>query len=122
MEKSKKRQNNRYIGSHYEEVAKAYFMQHNYRILDMNYRTRMGEIDMIATDKEYTIFVEIKYRSHTGCGYPRENVHLKKQQTLIKVATHYLVKHNLYDTPVRFDVIEILGDQVIHIPNAFMKG
>lgn len=122
MEKLKRTQNNRRIGTYYEEVAKDYLIKQGYRILEMNYRTKFGEVDLIIQDQEYTIFVEIKYRKHILCGYPRENVHQKKQQVLIRVATQYLVSHNLYHTPVRFDVVEILGQEISHIPNAFMKG
>lgn len=122
MEKWGTKQNNRRIGTYYEERARVYLEAKQYKILAMNYRTKQGEIDIIAKDQEYTVFIEIKYRKHTGCGYPRESVHYRKQQTLLKVATAYLVSYKLYDTPVRFDVIEILEDQVTHLENAFMKG
>lgn len=122
MEKWETRPNNRRIGTYYEEIAKTYLEAKDYQILEMNYRTKQGEIDIIARNHEYTVFVEIKYRRHTGCGYPRESVHYRKRQTLLKVATTYLVKHQLYDTPVRFDVIEILENELTHLENAFMKG
>ena len=60
----KEKQNNRQIGSLYEAQAKVYLEDKAYRIIAMNYRTRQGEIDMIATDREYTVFIEIKYRKH----------------------------------------------------------
>lgn len=118
----KMKQNNRDVGTYYEEVAKHYLEQKGYSVCEMNYRTKQGEVDIIAKDEEYTVFVEIKYRKHTGCGYPRESVHYRKQQKIIQVATMYLVKEKLYDTPVRFDIIEILKDKITHIENAFMGG
>ncbi len=115
----KQRPNNRALGTYYEQVAKAYLLEKGYFICEMNYRTRNGEVDIIARDTTYTVFVEIKYRKTNACGYPSENVHYYKQQTLRKVATMYLVQHQLYDTPSRFDVIEILDGVVTHIENAF---
>ncbi|MGL5676905.1 MAG: YraN family protein [Cellulosilyticaceae bacterium] len=122
MGKSGVKQNNRVIGSYYEDRAATFLESKGYRLLARNFRNAKGEIDIIATDGEYTVFVEIKYRKHVGCGYPRESVHRRKQATLIQVATFYLVKYKLYDTPVRFDVIEIVDQELHHIENAFMKG
>ncbi|MGL6173246.1 MAG: YraN family protein [Cellulosilyticaceae bacterium] len=114
--------NNRKIGSQYELLAKKYLLQNQYTILEMNYRCKSGEIDIIAKDGEYIIFVEVKYRSNTKFGYPRESVNYYKQKRIIAAAKYYLFTHRWYHKSCRFDVLEILYDQVTYIKNAFIEG
>lgn len=122
MKKCISKQNNRQIGSYYETRAKHYLIEKGYEVIQMNFRCRLGEIDMIAKDGEYTVFIEIKYRSNQKCGLPRESVTYYKRQTILGVAKYYLMKTRLSDTPCRFDVIEILKEDIHHIQNAFMEG
>ena len=90
-----------------------------YRILQTNFKTKFGEIDIIAQDKGVIVFVEVKERATLAFGRPIEAVDFRKQQKLRRVAEFYLMikKQSLCDT--RFDVIEILGDQINHEINAF---
>lgn len=122
MPKSRNNFNNRQIGTYYEIRARGYLVDKGYQILTMNFRCRTGEIDMIAKDGAYTVFVEIKYRSNNKCGLPRESITYYKKQKIVKVAQYYLVYHHLGDIPCRFDVIEIYKEQINHIINAFMEG
>lgn len=117
-----KMQNNKQIGSYYETYAKDYLLKKGYELIQMNFRCRFGEIDMIAKDGEYTVFIEIKYRSNQKCGLPRESVTYYKRQKILGVAKYYLMKNRLSDTPCRFDVIEIFKEDIHHIQNAFMEG
>lgn len=114
--------NNRKIGSQYEVLAKKYLIQNHYAILEMNYRCKSGEIDIIARDDEYIIFIEVKYRSSAKFGYPRESVNYYKQKRIIAAAKYYLFSHKYYDRNCRFDVLEILYDQITYIKNAFIEG
>ena len=112
--------NNRKVGSVYEQRACTYLIDNGYQILATNYRNRMGEIDIIAKNKEYICFVEVKYRKNSQYGNPLEAVNYKKQMQIRKVATYYLMTQGLYEgTPIRFDVIAFLGDSMEHIENAF---
>lgn len=91
-----------------------------YAIIATNYRNKVGEIDIIARDKKTLVFVEVKARSTLAFGRPCEAVDYRKQQKIRRVAESYLIFKKLYDkVPVRFDVIEILGEKINHIENAF---
>lgn len=114
--------NKRSIGTAYEKLAKKYLQNIGYSILVMNYRCKSGEIDIIASEGEYIIFIEVKYRKTLKYGYPRESVNYYKQKHIIYAAKYFLLINNLYNKNCRFDVIEILDDKVTHIKNAFIEG
>lgn len=111
--------NNRQTGWKYEEEACNYLISQGYQILERNYQIRTGEIDVIARDKEYLVFVEVKYRKSTQTGDPLEAVNLRKQKKIIQTARHYLYQKKMTDVPCRFDVIGISGEKLFHIKNAF---
>lgn len=112
--------NKRAVGTAYEKQAGEYLKELGYEILEYNFRCRIGEIDMIALDGEYLVFLEVKYRASAGSGSPLEAVNGKKQRIISKVAAYYCLTHG-YDetTPCRFDVVAILGDEISLIKNAF---
>ena len=112
-------QNNRNVGSKYEQIAGAYLEKLGYVILEYNMRCNVGEVDIVARDGECLVFVEVKYRANTRCGDPLEAISVLKQKTISKCALSYLKKHRLWDVPVRFDVVGILGNQITLIKNAF---
>ena len=115
-----KRVNKRSLGSNYEKQAADYLVQHGYEILEMNYRNRQGEIDIIAKEDDIICFVEVKFRSGTDFGRAAEAVNRKKQLTIVRVAQYYLMKHNYSEwTPCRFDVVAIEGENISLIRNAY---
>lgn len=109
-----------------EQIAAEYLKKKKYRIVGLNYSARIGEIDLIATTREYIVFAEVKLRKSSEYGEAREYVTYSKQQKLIKTASLYLAKN---PTPLqpRFDVIEIYAPEgektknprIVHIENAF---
>lgn len=112
--------NKREIGTTYELKAEEYLLQKGYKILERNFHNRSGEIDIIAKDKEYFCFIEVKYRTTNAFGSPLEAVNFKKQNQIRKVALYYLMKNKLSEwTPCRFDVIAFEGEDMTHIENAF---
>ncbi len=112
--------NKRSIGTVKEECAVAYLESNNYQIIEKNFRTRYGEIDIIAMDGECLVFVEVKFRSSVKYGYPEEAVDSFKQRKIINTALFYMNKRGiLSEYPCRFDVITILNDQINHTKNAF---
>ena len=111
--------NRRKTGQEYENVAAEYLRAQNYQILEKNYRIRSGEIDLIARDGAYLVFVEVKYRKNASSGDPLEAVDFRKQKKIIQVARYYLYEKRYIDIPCRFDVIGICGDSICHIKNAF---
>lgn len=112
-------QNRRNLGSAYERVAGAYLEKQGYEILEYNVFSRAGEIDIVAKDGAYLVFVEVKYRKDNKYGAPLEAVSISKQRTISKCALSYLQKHRLWDVSVRFDVVGILGEEITLIQNAF---
>jgi len=108
-------------GQSAEALAVEYLKKQKYKILETNYSNKLGEIDIIARDKDKltTVFIEVKYRTSDYFGLPREAVGEYKQRKLRQVATGYMVAHDLLEERVRFDVIDILNGQITHIKNAF---
>ncbi len=112
--------NKRAVGSKYELLAVDYMEEQGMRILERNYRCKQGEIDIVGKEAQYLLFVEVKYRKNTSSGYPAEAVTPAKQKRIYQIARHYLYEHHLSeDTPVRFDVVAILGQEIQYIRNAF---
>ena len=114
------KKNNRRTGTGYERKAGAYLESLGYKIVTYNYRCRLGEIDLIARDGNYLVFVEVKYRSRSDCGYPSDAVNYKKQVRISNGAAYYLWKN--YDSDqiwVRFDVVSIQGETVQLYKDAF---
>lgn len=106
-----------------EKQALKYLVKKGYNIIDLNYYTRYGEIDIIATYLGVYIFVEVKTRSDAKFGTPAEAVSRVKQRKMSKTALDFIAKNDLFDTAVRFDVIEVFletrGYNINHIQNAF---
>ncbi len=112
--------NKRETGSVYEDMAARYLTGQGYEILERNFRDRLGEIDIIARQGGYLIFVEVKYRRDTGSGYPEEAVSRQKQQRIRHTASYYLYRRGYgEDVPCRFDVVSITGDEILLFKNAF---
>lgn len=112
-------QNKRKIGFEYEKIAGDYLKKCGYEIIEYNFYSRQGEIDIIAKHEGYLVFVEVKYRESNKSGHPLEAVSIAKQKTICKCAMYYMNKKHLQDVSVRFDVVGIQGDKVTLVQNAF---
>ncbi|CZT55604.1 hypothetical protein BN3661_00684 [Eubacteriaceae bacterium CHKCI005] len=108
-----------------EQIATILLEKKGYAIVDRRYRTRWGEIDIIAQKERYLVFVEVKTRSLSAITAPKEWVDAAKQRHIVKTASLYWMEHGP-DLQPRFDVVEIVltGDRplVRHIENAFDAG
>ena len=113
--------NKRKVGAKYEAMAADYLQKKGYRIMERNFRSPFGEIDIIAEKDGVIVYVEIKYRSSLQYGDPLEAVAYRKQRQICRVANyHYAGYTGGREIPCRFDVIGIYGDGSIrHIENAF---
>ncbi|NLJ88166.1 MAG: YraN family protein [Epulopiscium sp.] len=115
--------NKRLIGDWGEDIALEFLKKQGVKIIEKNFSCKIGEIDIIAEEDDYLLFIEVKYRSDLSYGYPREAVTYYKQRTISKVALWYLKKYNLWHRSCRFDVLEILGKapdlKITLIRNAF---
>ena len=110
---------NRVKGFVGEKQAQKYINRLGYKILATNYTTKFGEIDIIAQDKSVIVFIEVKYRKSLKHGRPSEAVTPFKQNKIRGVAQFYLLQNNLTQNYVRFDVLEIVDDEVNYVINAF---
>lgn len=114
--------NDKAVGSKGEEAAACYLRERGYKILHRNYRTPVGEADIIAVDNEILVFVEVKTRRGTLFGEPFEAVDSRKQAKIRKIALYYLKLHKL-EKQVRFDVMSIVSangsHEIQHIVEAF---
>ena len=112
------------IGSAGESEAAAFLIGQGYKILERNYRKRMGEIDIIAQHQKTLCFIEVKTRQSHSHGSPLEAVTKQKQRQIIRLSLYYLKENNIADPQVRFDVVTIdralgCGDQIKLTQNAF---
>jgi putative endonuclease len=90
-----------------EELAGAALERCGYAIVARRYRTRCGEIDIVARDGETLVFVEVKAKAGQACGTAREAVTRRKRRQVISVAAHYLARHPVRADAVRFDVVAV---------------
>ena len=99
---------NKDIGALGESIAEEYLTNIGYIVLDKNFRSKFGEIDIICKDGNYIAFVEVKARYGTIYGTPAESVTAKKQNRIYKTAQLYILKKRIWKFNFRFDVIEVI--------------
>lgn len=95
------------LGNYGENLASEYIQKIGYKILDIRFRCKTGEIDIVAKDKNYIVFIEVKARYSNYFGFPRESVNFTKRTRLIRTAQYYIHSKNLYNNSFRFDVVEV---------------
>ena len=108
-----------------EDIATRYLEQIGYEIIQRNFECKIGEIDIIAKDKEVIVFVEVKTRASALYGQPKDAVDRTKKKHIYKTAEFYIYIRHLENYPVRIDVIEVYKKQgkfmVHHIKNAITE-
>ena len=111
------------LGKKGEELALLFLKKRGYRVIGRNYVCKMGEMDIIAKEKDTLVFVEVKTRTSTTFGPPQLAVNPKKQSQMSKVALNFLKEKKLEDVKARFDVVAILlgprGEEIELIRDAF---
>ena len=110
------------LGKAGEDRAARFLVKQGYRILERNYSTRSGEIDLIALHEGVVVFVEVKTRTNAAYGAPELAVTPRKQQRMVKAALGYIRYKKLHQVPCRFDVVAITSEreqEVELIQNAF---
>jgi putative endonuclease len=110
------------MGQRGEKVAQSFLAEKGYKILNVNWRNRKAEIDIIAMDGDTLVFVEVKTRQSNLYGDPENAVDLKKKRRLIHAANAYVSKYRI-ENDARFDIISILIEKnatvINHYPDAF---
>lgn len=108
-----------------EDIATKYLEQIGYEIIQRNFECKIGEIDIIAKDKDEIVFVEVKTRASALYGFPKEAVDQTKKKHIYRTAEFYIYVKHLENYPVRIDVIEIYKKQgkfkLHHIKNAITE-
>jgi len=100
--------NQRYVGARGEQLAREYLEQHGGSVIDHNFHSRYGEIDLIIRKHRAYRFVEVKFRSTDDYGIPQESVVARKQQKIRKTALIWLKQRHLpMDSEIHFDVLGI---------------
>ena len=109
------------IGNYGEDMAVKFLLEKGYEIIERNFLKPFGEIDIIAKDKDFLVFIEVKARKNANFGFPREFVNRSKIKKIQDVAQTYMLEKNLFGSKIRFDVIEIIFDEhkITLIENAF---
>jgi putative endonuclease len=110
-------------GKEGEKIAAAFLKKNGYRICEINFRCVLGEIDIIAKEKDELVFIEVKTRKSAELGYPEQAVGTRKQKKMSQLALWYLQKKNITGADARFDVVAITmlpsGNEIKLIKNAF---
>jgi len=111
------------IGRKGEDIASQFLRKKGYKIIGRNYKTNLGEIDIIAKDADTIVFIEVKTRADNSFAHPFESVHAKKRQKLKNLALLYMKKQKK-EFPARFDVLSIVlkangPHEIEHIKDAF---
>jgi putative endonuclease len=112
--------NKKEIGAEGEDMAVKALKKNGYKIIEKNYRSKFGEIDIVAEEKGCLVFVEVKRRSSTAFGGSFGAIDGKKKAHIIRSAQYYLKSHNCLDRKARFDVVGIDGDELKIIQHAFI--
>jgi len=115
--------NNRQFGREGESIAVDHLKKNGYKILQQNYRIKLGEIDIIAKDRDSIVFIEVKTRRTTRYGEPKWAITPRKKKKISMVALWYLKETNQSHSRARFDVVAIrtvgATDEIEIIKNAF---
>lgn len=99
---------NIYLGKSGEDSALNFLKENGYKILIKNYKTKLGEVDIIAYDKDTLCFIEVKTRGSLRFGSPQEAVSHFKQRQISKAALEFLKRNNLLNKKARFDVVSVI--------------
>lgn len=105
-----------------EQIVAKYLKKNKYKVIATNYTCPIGELDIIALDKDTYVFIEVKTRTSFKFGLPREAVDEYKRHKIERLAEYYMNLHRLNSCLARFDVIEVYDNHINHIKNAWNMG
>ncbi len=102
-----------------EDAAAEYLREKGMILLAHRYRAKPGEIDLIMKDGDTVVFVEVKTRLTGEAGWGLSAVNAAKQRRITRAATVWMMENHCMNALVRFDLVEVHGSEILHIPNAF---
>ena len=94
-------------GFAYERQAENFLIKQGYLLRDRNYYTRRGEVDLIMTNNQSLIFIEVRYRKNSRFGSAEESITAAKQHKIITSAKEYINRHKLWNMQIQFDVVTL---------------
>jgi putative endonuclease len=106
-------------GKKAEELALHHLEAKGYRLATINYRTKLGEIDLIMERGDTIVFVEVRERNSSAYGTAAETVTLKKQKRIGKAALMFVKEKKLSHRNLRFDIVSVQNKIITHLENAF---
>jgi putative endonuclease len=113
------------LGAEGEAAAARFLRKQGLKVVEQNYRSKLGELDLVARDGSRWVFVEVKTRIEGDGDPPQAAVTLHKQRRLARLAQEYLLRQRLGEVPCRFDVVSVLFNhegrvsEIRHLPAAF---
>jgi putative endonuclease len=107
------------LGRAGEERVAQWYVARGYRVVDRNWRCRIGELDLVLARDRWAIFCEVKTRSSLDYGHPAEAVGWRKQQRLRQLAAEWIATHDVRPRGVRFDVAAVLPGSIEVVEAAF---
>lgn len=110
-------------GKYGENEAKNYLINQNYKFIESNYNTDFGEIDLIMSDNDWLVFVEVKFKSDNFFGSPEEMIDKRKIYQIRKVADYYILNNSDISKlfkKFRIDAVCILGNEIKHYQNLYV--
>ena len=116
------------LGQLGERHAARYLRARGLRVLEANFRTKLGELDLIARDRDTLVFVEVRTRTSERTMTPLASVNAEKQTRIARMGRQYRRRRRLPDCPIRYDVVEVIATPggtvraVRHIEGAFIEG
>ncbi len=96
-------------GRRAESLACDHLRRHGLTLVERNYRTPQGELDLVLEDGATLVFVEVRYRESTAFGTPAETIGTQKQRRVRAAAEHYLLSRGGFTRPARFDIVALSG-------------
>lgn len=99
------------LGKFGEQEAADFLKCRGYAILEQNFKTKVGELDIIAREGDYVCFIEVRTKTTDWHGHPFESISMRKRHKLIQTALWYLQQKRLDDAKVRFDVVAIISEE-----------
>ncbi len=106
-------------GFFYENQAKTFLQEKGYEILAQNYRFGKGEIDLIAQQNNWLVFVEVRYRKNADFGYPEQSISAKKKTLIRQTAENFIFQKN-WQGNIRFDIVAIIENgEIEHFQDCF---
>ena len=109
----------RHVGAAAESKAATFLVNHGYRLVERNFRSKIGELDIVAFDGDVLCFIEVRSRANDRCGDAALTVNHAKQRRVTRAAHAYLSARRVVFHEARFDVVAITGDDIALLRDAW---